>query len=393
MDLVTGSTDPRADELQRRIILSQYLLAVNEAGDAPPQESGLVNNGWYGKFHLEMVFWHMAHWSLWSKQTLLDGATSIYSRFLSTSVERAQKQQGYSAGARWGKMSDPSGRSAPGEINALLIWQQPHPLFFAELEYRSALSASQRAEILSKWDAVVENTADFMAAFAWWNESTSVYDLGPPMYPVSENTSPNATINPAFELAYWRLGLDLAAGWRQRQGKPAKTVWSRVRQNLAPLPTDEDGRYVIYEGLDTSMWSDPNLTSDHPAIVGLYGWLPLVDGVNLTTAAATAQQVWSTWNISDSYGWDMPMLAMSAARLGNTTKAVEWLLHPTFQFDDVGMPIGGVRVPTPYFPASGGFLYAVAMMAGGWDGAVGVNAPGFPQDGWQVRSEGLQRAI
>ena len=38
VDVVSESTDPRADELQRRIILSQYLLRVNEAGDTPPQE-------------------------------------------------------------------------------------------------------------------------------------------------------------------------------------------------------------------------------------------------------------------------------------------------------------------------------------------------------------------
>jgi hypothetical protein len=46
VDVLTGSTDSRADELQRRIILSRYLMRVNEAGDTPPQESGLVNNGW-----------------------------------------------------------------------------------------------------------------------------------------------------------------------------------------------------------------------------------------------------------------------------------------------------------------------------------------------------------
>ena len=38
VDLVRGSSDARADELQRRIILSQYLMRVNEAGDTPPQE-------------------------------------------------------------------------------------------------------------------------------------------------------------------------------------------------------------------------------------------------------------------------------------------------------------------------------------------------------------------
>lgn len=47
------------------------------------------------------------------------------------------------------------------------------------------------------------------------------------------------------------------------------------------------------------------------------------------------------------------MLAMSAARIGDPTQAIDFLLHPLFQFDDVGMPIGGVRVPTPYFPGSG----------------------------------------
>lgn len=51
------ATNSSAHELQRRIILSQYLLAVNGAGKDPTQESGLVNNGWYGKFHMEMVFW------------------------------------------------------------------------------------------------------------------------------------------------------------------------------------------------------------------------------------------------------------------------------------------------------------------------------------------------
>ena len=61
--MLTGSSDPRAEELQRRIILSRYLMRVNEAGDLPPQEvrgqfefasvlasdhlqSGLVNDGW-----------------------------------------------------------------------------------------------------------------------------------------------------------------------------------------------------------------------------------------------------------------------------------------------------------------------------------------------------------
>lgn len=47
---LTSSTNPKADELQRRIILSQYHVRVNSAATGQsPQESGLMNNGWYGE--------------------------------------------------------------------------------------------------------------------------------------------------------------------------------------------------------------------------------------------------------------------------------------------------------------------------------------------------------
>lgn len=86
------------------------------------------------------------------------------------------------------------------------------------------------------------------------------------------------------------------------------------------------------------------------------------------------------------------MLAMSAARNGETEQAIEWLLHPLYQFDDVGMPIGGVRVPTPYFPGSGSLLFAIAMMSAGWDGST-QHAPGFPSEDWTIRVEGISQAI
>lgn len=54
-----SATNSSARELQRRIVLTQYLLAVNGAGKEPAQESGLVNNGWYGKYHCEMIFWYV----------------------------------------------------------------------------------------------------------------------------------------------------------------------------------------------------------------------------------------------------------------------------------------------------------------------------------------------
>ncbi|TAQ90797.1 hypothetical protein B7494_g868 [Chlorociboria aeruginascens] len=374
---LTETEDARATEIQRRIISSQYLLAVNEAGKDPPQESGLVNNGWYGKFHLEMYLWHSVHWTRWNKQWMLERSINVYNRFLPSSVERA-RNQGYS-GARWGKMSDPTGRSAPGVINSLLIWQQPHPFYFAELEYRN----TPTIETLRKWDDILTHTADFMVSFAFWNTTTGVYDLGPPMYPVSENTDFNTTTNPAFELAQWRFGLDVAAKWKTRQGLPVPTNWIEVHDNLAPLPVSNE-TYPIYERIP-NMWIDPTTLQDHPAMAGIYGLLPPTPGFNLTIMKNTAARIWAEWEFDDLYGWDFPMLAMNAARLHNPDKAIAFLTHEYFQFDDVGMPIGGTIVPTPYFPASSSLLLAVAMLASGWDGHPGQH---FPEK-WVVKTEGF----
>jgi hypothetical protein len=44
IDVLTGSSDSRAHELQRRIILSRYHMRVNEAGANPPQEVGGLSN-------------------------------------------------------------------------------------------------------------------------------------------------------------------------------------------------------------------------------------------------------------------------------------------------------------------------------------------------------------
>ncbi|KAJ9442991.1 hypothetical protein DIPPA_08641 [Diplonema papillatum] len=388
IDLTQGG-NASAIEVQRRVILSQYLLAVNEAGHDPPQESGLTNNGWYGKFHLEMVVWHLGHWGLWGRFDIQDRSTGVYLRFLNSSFARAGKQ-GY-AGARFGKMSDPTGGSAPGEINSLLIWQQPHPMFFAETEYQ----AKGDAATLEKWDAVITAAADFMVSYAWWNTTTDVYDLGPPMYPASENTNPNTTMNPVFELAYWQFALRVAQDWKARQNKTAPASWGSVAAQLAPLPV-HNGTYIICEGLD-DMWNDTQYTSNHPALIGVYGLIPPPVpplAFDVSVLRATLGRVYATWNLTESYGWDFPMLAMTSARLGDGETAVEMLLHPAFSFDDVGMPTGGTRVPAPYFPSSGGLLMAVAMMAAGWHGpAEGTTLESRWPAGWTVVAEGFEKGL
>lgn len=382
---LSGSKDPRWKELERRIVLSQYLMAVNESGSLPPQESGLVNNGWYGKYHHEMIWWHGTHYALWNRWELLNPMLKVYPDNLATYMRKAEAQ-GYE-GVRWPKtIGDHTWWEWPNETNPLLIWQQPHALFFAELDYRS----HPTRETLEKWKEVVFETADFMASYAYYNKKEKRYILGYPLQVVSENADPRTTYNPTFELSYWRTGLRIAQQWAKRLGMRPNPAYKKVADRLSPLPV-QDSLYVSWENI-ADMWTRYNF--EHPALIGAYGMLP-GDGVDVPTMQRTLQKVEHTWNFRETWGWDFPMLAMTAARLGQPEKALEYLLSYSreFAFEEHGL-VGGGRAPFPYFPANGGLLYAVAMMAAGWDGAPDVHAPGFPQDGsWTVRWEGLNKAL
>jgi hypothetical protein len=376
---LSQSKDQRWMELERRIVLSQYLMKVNEAGSFPPQESGLVNNGWYGRFHFEMIWWHGVHYALWNRWDLLERSLHVYKNFLPTSVQRAEKQ-GY-IGARWPKCTADFDRDWPHEIHALLIWQQPHPIYFAELDYR----LHPDRETLDKWSEIVFQTADFMSDYAFFDKSSGRYLLGPPVHIMSENANPMTTFNPAFELGYWRYGLKTAQLWKERLGQNRDPGWDDVLNKLSQLPV-ENGLYITHEDID-SMWT--KFAFEHPGLSGTFGMLP-GDGVDTAIFKATLEKVISNWNFNRTWGWDFPMIAMAAARTGNPELAVEMLLYnsPGFKFDEHGMATGG---PFPYFPSNGALLTAVAMMAGGWDGSSGI-APGFPKDGnWKIKAEGFNR--
>src|SRR5258708_6327441 len=201
---LSESRDKRAPELERRIVLSQYLTAIQCSGSMPPQETGLTVNSWYGKFHLEMHRWHAAHFALWNRLALLEQSLAWYDRILSGARERA-RSQGY-AGARWPKMVGPDGRDSPSPIGPLLIWQQPHPIFYAELCYL----VHRDRRTLTRYAEIVFQSANFMASYAFFDTSQKRYVLGPPVIPAQENHPPRETWNPTFELEYWRYGLQTA---------------------------------------------------------------------------------------------------------------------------------------------------------------------------------------
>ena len=378
------SKDPRALELERRVVLSQYLTAIQCSGSVPPQETGLTLNSWYGKFHLEMHWWHATHFALWNRVPFLERSLAWYESILPTARALA-RSQGYT-GARWPKMVGPEGRDSPSTIGPLLIWQQPHPIFYAELCYQS----HPNRQTLERYRSIVHESATFMASYAFWETARGRYVLGPPVIPAQENHPPRETWNPTFELAYWKYGLKTAQRWRERLGLKRNEEWDQVISGLSALPV-RDGVYLAHENCPQT-FSERNY--DHPSMLGAFGVLP-GDGMDCETMRRTLFKTMKDWKWDQTWGWDYPLTAMTAARLGETAIALDALLMPTEKNRYLPNGHNWQRLNLPcYLPGNGGLLYAIAMMGGGWENAPRKHAPGFPQDGsWTVRWEGLNSSL
>lgn len=437
----TGSTDPRAPELERRVILSQYLMAVNAAGSFAPQEEGLFSNSWNGKSHLEMHPWHAAHFALWGRPQLLEKSLGWYVGFLPQARARAAEQG--VRGAWWPKMIGPDGADSPSKVSPFIMWQQPHPIYMSELLYRAGSqrgAKGDRARVLAAYGELVEQTADLLASFAQLDAASGKYRLGPPIIPVQENFAPLSTFDPTFELAYFRWGIETAQAWRERAGKPRRADWDAVLARWPDLP-QHDGLYLPVRsepdfwlkaaGACRSNAEDEHCQNrDHMSFLMALGWLPGRD-VDRRTMRRTFDRMRRDWDLRQTWGWDYPMMAMTAARLGAPEEAIDWLFFDARnnQFGSSGMtprvhldahaaafvPVatgagagagndsgtaqasapnepadgpGYQRAAQTYFPSNGGLLLALALMAGGWDGQRGA-APGFPKQGWKVRVEGM----
>lgn len=374
-----ATDDPRAKELERRIVLSQYLTAINCSGSLPPQETGLVCNSWRGRFHLEMHWWHAAHFAHWNRVELLLPSLRWYSTVLETSRQTA-KAQGFD-GVRWPKQVGPDGRESPSPIGTFLIWQQPHPIHLAELVYR----AHPSHEVLEEFAEIVFESAAFMAGFA--HPTSRGFELGPPLIPAQESYgSIRAKVtNPTFELAYWQWGLRTAIAWRDRLGLDPVQAWSDVADGMVS-PRVIDG---VYAAIDVEPFT---IRTDHPSMLCALGVLPLTDLIDPDIMRATLSDVLADWDWGSTWGWDYPVMAMTAARLEDQEAAVDALLLDAGKNTVLTNGHNRQTDSLPlYLPGNGGLLAAVALMAAGWDNGPERHAPGFPAD-WTVAWEGLVRS-
>ena len=248
---------------------------MQDAGNWGESENGLMGiDPWEGQFsHMEMLWWHLAHYALWNRWSMLTNALP-YQRFVPASPGAGATTLDYK-GLKWGSEVGPEGRTAPWIYNQVLLWKEPHPIFFAELDYRLHPTLAT----LENWTNIVFGTADNMASYPDLETNTGIYSLTYDV-PPSEN---GLWSNTVFDLAYWRWGLNQAQVWRQRLGLARNPVWDQVLTNLPPLPV-LNGVFVDYAG-DTNTYTTQN--TSHPDPIGVYGMLPPIDGVDTNIAHST----------------------------------------------------------------------------------------------------------
>ncbi|PTQ99534.1 hypothetical protein C8P68_102358 [Mucilaginibacter yixingensis] len=376
----SGSKDPRANELERRIVLSQYLLKINYAGSFPPQETGLTHISWYGKHNSEVYWWHTAQFYEWGHTDLLEKSFNWYKKILPKAIAEA-KREGFD-GARWPKMAGIDGRTSPGSINPFIIWNQPNPIYLAELIYR----ANPTTATLKQYSDVVFESAKFLASYAFFDAKTNRYVLGPPIKAVNEHTEENATQNPTFELVQWYYGLKVAQDWRVRMGLPRDAKWDDILQKLS-RPTVSNGKYLEIETEPSGGGSD---------MIMALGYMPQTPMIDPKIMANTFDNIYQRGSMRSFISWSLGKGALTAARLGEQEKAVNILCNDTFgahflKNGHVQRAKEPLTCPA-YLPANSAFMAAAGLMVAGWDGGPKENAPGFPQDGsWHVRSEGLNK--
>ncbi|MBE3085263.1 MAG: hypothetical protein IMZ64_03470, partial [Bacteroidetes bacterium] len=372
-------TDPRANELERRVILSRYLTKIQCSGSLPPAETGLTYNSWFGKFHLEMHWWHAVHFALWQREEVLEKQMTYYFNIFENAKKTAE-HQGYE-GVRWPKMVGPDGRESPSTVGTYLIWQQPHVIFFAELLYKNTVN---KEGILNKYRDLVFATADFMASYAWFDSTRNRYTLGPVLIPAQESLKLETSVNPPFELVYWYWGLKTAQDWKRRLNLEPVPRWTDITEKISELPV-QDGLYLCSEDTKDS-YQNPRYMSDHPIVSGIFGVLPETKLVDPEIFGNSLDTIMKKWNWKTTWGWDFPMLAMSAASIGRAELAMDFLLMdaPKNRYLMNGHNYQDARLSI-YLPGNGGLLTAVAKMC---------VSDQFPDNGkWKVKWENLNSYV
>jgi len=178
--------------------------------------------------------------------------------------------------------------------------------------------------------------------------------------------------------------LKTALVWKKRLNLDPDPRWKDITENLSKLPVLH-GVYLYSEDTRDS-YLNPRYMSDHPIVSGILGVLPETKLVDRKILGNTLDTIVKKWNWRSTWGWDFPMLAMSAGSIGRGEQAIDFLMmdEPKNRYLLNGHNYQDARLAI-YLPGNGGLLTAVAKMC---------VSDQFPHNGkWNVKWENLNKYV
>jgi len=205
----------------------------------PPQETGLTVNSWYGKFHLEMHWWHGSHFALWNRLPLFERVWAGTNRFcLPRERGHIHKDMPVRVGPRWwGRKAGTAHRDWAAADLATAT-----PDFLC----RTLPPTRKDRKTLERYGQIVFESAEFMASYAFLirpNDDTSWTAI---------DSGPGRIIHharPGIQPSSWLIGLKdwiLHSAGAKRLGLKRQPQWDRVICDLSSLPV-RDGVYLAHE--------------------------------------------------------------------------------------------------------------------------------------------------
>lgn len=353
----SACTDPRAAELERRVVLSQYLTGIQCSGIVPGHDGGLTGLADNGKVDADNVTWQTAQFALWGHPEQLTETFKWYEDMLDEATASAKLQS--ISGARWANLCGINGIEAPSKAGR--VSQQPNLIYLLDV-------LENCGQDVSAYAALKDATLGYIDGYMGRLTADSTYVLaGIPMQGRQEKVAEQ----PAFESAYWFYALN----------KHAKEHWhyAQLCKHFAPL--------AIENGLYLCAAKDGDESGEgHPAVLAALGMLPATGYIDANVMKATLEDILTNWDWDTARGADFAMTAMCAARLGEPQKAIDALLMDKAANKYLANGLNGQNGEVS-LTGNGGLLSAIALMCAGWNGCETQN-PGFPADGsWNIRWE------
>ena len=337
-------------EIDRRIILSLYLIRINSCGKYPPAETGLTINGWYNKFHLEMHLWHHLGLIYYGHYKLILPSINYYFAIYEEAKKRA-KLNGF-LGCRWPKMTDPTGLDSPSPIGPLLMWQQPH------LVYMLFIIKELNPDFdLTKYADLIDDTLLCLSSF--FVKINNIYYLNYPLIPAQECFDGREVRSPIFEVEYFIHVFKLAQKYNY-----SKEIYEDIINN-AVMPKVLDNCYESH--LNTNLtYIEHNY--DHPLPIMAYSFFKS-ERLDKNIIKNSLDKIFKTWDFDKMWGWDFPSISMCLNNLGLKDEALKFIKtnYPknTYLKNGHNAQIPDDEILPLYLPGNGALIIFIYLFLNG----------------------------